>query len=260
MSGRTLASCTGRVLGAGRDWTTPHRLDETWQLLEDFSDAARLMQANGSRQGEVLPELCELAVKVSGADHASVTSLRGGSFATVAATSDVPVQVDGMQYATGQGPCVDAVTQATTFRVDELATDRRWPRFGSRAVTEAGMHSMVSHVLPVDDTAVAAINVYAARPRASTPELETVISLLGAIATAMLRADREEGRAQSLEQALRTSRRIGMALGILMANTRATPDEAWESLSRESMNRNIKVSTLAEQVIRTGTFDARAGD
>lgn len=238
----------------------PHGLDETWQLLEDFSDAARLMQANGNRQGEVLSELCELAVKVSGADHASVTSLRQGTFTTVAATSDVPVHVDGMQYETGQGPCVDALTQATTFRVDDLAMDQRWPRFASRATTEAGMHSMLSHVLAVDGTAVGVINVYAARPQAFTPELETVISLLGAIATAMLRADREEGRAESLERALRTSRRIGMALGILMATTQATPDDAWELLSRESMNRNIKVSTLAEQVITTGSFDSRAED
>jgi hypothetical protein len=104
------------------------------------------------------------------------------------------------------------------------------------------------------------VNVYAARPQAFTPELETVISLLGAMATAMLLADREEGRAESLERALRTSRRIGMALGILMATTQATPDDAWELLSRESMNRNIRVSTLAEQVITTGTFDTRGGD
>lgn len=87
-----------------------------------------------------------------------------------------------------------------------------------------------------------------------------MISLLGAMATAMLLADREEGRAESLERALRTSRRIGMALGILMATTQATPDDAWELLSRESMNCNIRVSTLAEQVITTGTFDTRGGD
>jgi hypothetical protein len=121
------------------------------------------------------------------------------------------------------------------------------------------MHSMLAHVLPVDKDAVGAVNVYATRPGAFTAQHETVLSILGTVATATLRADRQEGRADSLEQALRTSRRIGMALGILMATRQATADAAWELLSAESMRRNVKVSALAEHVIATGSFETPPG-
>jgi len=92
-----------------------HMLDESWQLLEDFSEAARLRQAKGDRRDdEVLAALCDLAVHLSGAGHASVTSVRQGRFATVAATSRVPIRADVLRNEASQGPCVDAVTQAAT--------------------------------------------------------------------------------------------------------------------------------------------------
>lgn len=232
----------------------PHQLDETWRLLEDFADAARLLHA-GDGQADVLPALCELAVTMTGADHASVATVRGGRLRAVSATSDLPATADLLQLDTAQGPCVEAGREAATSRVGDLATDPRWPALGRRVVQELGLRSLLAHVLPVDGHSVGAVTVYAARPDAFTPEHESVLSILGAVASATLRADRQEGRADALERALRASRRIGMAVGVLMATRRVTADDAWELLTAESMNRNIKVSSLAEHVIATGTFE-----
>lgn len=45
-------------------------------------------------------------------------------------------------------------------------------------------------------------------------------------------------RAVHLEEALRSSRRIGAAIGIVMANRRVSEDVAFEMLSRASQNVN----------------------
>ncbi|WP_344140075.1 GAF domain-containing protein [Pedococcus bigeumensis] len=72
--------------------------------------------------------VCELALRTVGGDHASITSIRAGHFTTVAATSEVPELADKIQSKVGTGPCLDAIRESDTVRVDDLATDTRWPR------------------------------------------------------------------------------------------------------------------------------------
>jgi GAF domain-containing protein len=232
----------------------PKALDETWQRLEDFADAARAltMLNNGV---DVAEALCNLAVKVVGGDHASITSVRGGAATTVAATSHVPEQADKIQYATGQGPCLDAIREHDTFRVADLRTDPRWPLFGPQAAEELGVRSMLAHVLPVDDSLLAAVNVYSTRPDTFTAEHETLIAIIGATAVQSLGAAIHREKALHLEQALRTSRHIGVALGILMNSRGITLEQSWQILSTASQHRNIKVAALAERLISTGSLD-----
>jgi AmiR/NasT family two-component response regulator len=59
-------------------------------------------------------------------------------------------------------------------------------------------------------------------------------------------------RADHLERALVSNRRIGMAVGILMVTRRLSDDAAFDCLRQESQRRNIKLRDLAEQVIYTG--------
>lgn len=232
----------------------PKALDETWKMLDDFADASRALAQLGNG-GDVAEALCGLALKVVGGDHASITSIRGGKFTTVAATSHVPEQADKIQYATGQGPCLDAIREQDTVRVEDLRTDPRWPLFGAQAAEELGMRSMLAHVLPVDDHMLGAVNVYSAHPNAFTPEHETLIAIVGATAVQALGAAQHQQKINDLEQALHTSRHIGVALGILMCSHRVGLDESWAMLAKASQDRNIKVAALAERVITTGSLD-----
>ena len=68
------------------------------------------------------------------------------------------------------------------------------------------------------------------------------------------RAEMAEHRAQNLEQALTTNRRIGMAIGILLERLHVPEEQAFELLRRESMRRNVRLAQVAEEVVRTGTF------
>ncbi len=80
---------------------------------------------------------------VGGADGASVTLLRDGTFVTVASTNETILRMDGHQYETGQGPRLDAATEGHWFQTDSLATEDRWPAFSPRALDE-GIVSILS--------------------------------------------------------------------------------------------------------------------
>ncbi|HEY8300659.1 MAG TPA: ANTAR domain-containing protein [Jatrophihabitans sp.] len=58
-----------------------------------------------------------------------------------------------------------------------------------------------------------------------------------------------------LETALCSSRRIGMALGILMAQRNWTEEQAFDAMRDTSQHRHVKLRELAEQVVLTGTLD-----
>ncbi len=55
-----------------------------------------------------------------------------------------------------------------------------------------------------------------------------------------------------LEEALRTSRRIGIALGIVMERYKVTADGAFDVLRRLSQERNEKLRDVAEGIMSTG--------
>jgi hypothetical protein len=61
-----------------------------------------------------------------------------------------------------------------------------------------------------------------------------------------------EARVANLERALVSNRRIGMALGILMARHGLTEQQAFDLLRQQSSRRNVKLAALAEEVVYTG--------
>jgi hypothetical protein len=61
-----------------------------------------------------------------------------------------------------------------------------------------------------------------------------------------------EQHAEHLTAALHSSRRIGAAIGIIMANRNVTEATAFLILSRASQNANRKVHILADEVVETG--------
>lgn len=74
---------------------------------------------------------------------------------------------------------------------------------------------------------------------------------------ALIQALQDEGlvnreHAAHLEEALRSSRRIGAAIGIVMANRRVSEDVAFEMLSRASQDGNRKLRLVAEDIVHSG--------
>lgn len=66
---------------------------------------------------------------------------------------------------------------------------------------------------------------------------------------------RAQDQVEHLEVALRSSRRIGMAIGILMASDKIPEDEALELLRAASQQSNRKLRDVADDVVMTGMLD-----
>jgi AmiR/NasT family two-component response regulator len=69
-----------------------------------------------------------------------------------------------------------------------------------------------------------------------------------------------EREIENLQFALHNSRRIGAAVGIVMASDKCTYDAAFESLSRCSQTLNAKLVRVADFVLETGARPVAPGD
>jgi tetrahydromethanopterin S-methyltransferase subunit F len=85
-------------------------------------------------------------------------------------------------------------------------------------------------------------------------EQRTAGSTAEEVADLRTRAEVAESRADNLERALASNRRIGMAIGILLTRLHCSEEQAFDVLRQESMRRNVKVAELAEHVVYTGTL------
>jgi putative methionine-R-sulfoxide reductase with GAF domain len=117
------------------------------ELAETFAEVARALLGEDDVQATLL-KITALAVEtIDGCDHAGISLVEGRKIGTPAASDDVPVQVDAIQYETDQGPCLDAIREHETFRIDDLAREDRWPNFSQRAAQDTGVASMLSYRL-----------------------------------------------------------------------------------------------------------------
>jgi GAF domain-containing protein len=225
------------------------------QLAELFSALGGELSKEDTPAG-VLDRLAHLCVRrVPGAQYAGITIGRSNNeFETVGATDDLVHQVDQIQYDLGSGPCVDAVLDNTTFRAGDLRTDPRWPDFGRRAVELTGILSMLSLRLYLEDDSgvIAGLNMYSHTPDAFTDLSESLAVLLATHAAVAAAKAQAERKVHNLEIALRTSRDIGIAVGILMATQKVTADQAFDLLRIASQHTHRKLREIAAQVAETG--------
>jgi GAF domain-containing protein len=201
----------------------------------------------------VLQRACEATKAViTGADEVSVTLIDQDVARTVAATGDLALHADRMQYAVDNGPCLDAARTSSPVLVLDLDEEGRWPDYvpGAR---EAGVRGSLSVPLALDSTVVGALNVYARRPAAFDGDVVDVTFDLaqyaGIVAAATDEWTRATTLAQQLQQAMETRAVIEQAKGILMAERRCTPDEAFEVLVRLSQESHHKLRDIARVLV-----------
>jgi GAF domain-containing protein len=196
---------------------------------------------------EILRVLTELASQTGPCDAATITAIGPGQkLDTVASTDGQAEKADRWQYDTGQGPCVDAAHTNAIITAQDLRTDDRWPTWAERA-TELGIGATVSVHL-FTDTALGSLNLYSTTPRRYGHDDLDTARVLAAHISAILGQIRVQ---QNLWRAIDARNLIGQAQGMLMQRYHLTPDKAFALLRRYSQNHNMKIITLAEQLITT---------
>jgi hypothetical protein len=225
------------------------------ELSSIFNDIGQELSAEPD-SGSTLRALSRIAVeRVPGALHSGITVGRqGNKFETVAATDATVERTDAIQYELESGPCVDAIIENTTFNAADLRSDDRWPEFGRRAAREVGVVSMLSIRLYTESDLglIAGLNMYSDQSGAFDAASETIGVLLathGALAVGRASA---QDKADNLLIALKNSREIGIAMGILMAHSKVTRDQAFDLLRIVSQHSHRKVADLATEIADTG--------
>jgi GAF domain-containing protein len=225
------------------------------ELSELFTDLGRDLQPHDDPEA-VLSRLTSLAVRrVPGAEYSGVTiGAKDRSFVTVAATAEVVERIDEIQYELGTGPCVDALVENSTYNAGDLRSDPRWPEFGHRAAEATGILSMLSFRLYQEShrDLIAGLNMYSHQPNAFDAISETIGLLLATHGAAAAARAHAEQRARNLEIALKTSREIGIAMGILMNASKLTRDQAFDLLRIASQHTHRKLSEIAVDIAETG--------
>lgn len=230
-----------------------------------FPNVADVFADLGAQLGVVHPQrtpeaITKVAVRhVPGARWASLTVLRGDTFHTLAASSDVARRADGLQYELRSGPCVDAIVDDAVYVPDDLRNDPRWPEFGKRLAGDLGLESMLSYRLAVDlDDVIAGMNLYSDEIAAFGRESVELGLLLAAHAALAVSAALSKERADNLQKALETNRDIGVAMGVLMSQHKLTRQQAFDLLRVASQHSNCKLRDIAVEVAETGALPLAA--
>jgi GAF domain-containing protein len=237
------------------------RYAEDEDLRESLEGLSR-MASDRLPLEDLLTQVATYAVQaIPGADGAGLTLLEQDRADTIVATAPFVTEIDDIQYAMDQGPCISAAREGQTVVSGSLGGDSRWPRFGGR-VARLGVHSVVSLPLITPDGVVGAMNVYAHGKNVfdnRAAALGQVFAAPAAIAVHNAHVLAQTRRlANRLQSALELRGIIDRAVGILMSRSGVTENEALERLRSLSQHEHRKLAEVARQIVDEAVARARA--
>ena len=207
--------------------------------LQQEPDEAITSRAIVTRMRELVPE----------ADKVSLTIRTSRNrHKTLASSDPVAEEADALQYALGEGPCLEITDTGGWLRSGGLASDARWPVWGPRAA-EMGVRSLLSVAVTDRDEPLGALNLYSEEPSGFADRDVVDLALVYAVhATIALSSAR---RATDLQTAVSSRHVIGMAQGIAMERYGIDQHQSFELLRRLSSTTNVKLREVAAQIVET---------
>jgi GAF domain-containing protein len=221
-------------------------------LQRSLAELSTMLISDGSLT-DMLTRVSALAVDAMvAAEFAGITMILDGRVSTQAFTDPTSPEIDQAQYVSGRGPCLDAFRRSRVVVVDELDGDGRWPEFAAAALAR-GVHSTLSLPLSAGDSALGALNLYAAIPCAFG-EVDVAAGQLFAAQAAVLLANAQSYwgarlSSEHLQLAMQSRASIEMAKGIIMSSMSCGPDEAFQVLVRQSQHENRKLREIAAEIV-----------
>jgi len=192
------------------------------------------------------------AATLPGTAGAGVSLVNQAGKRTTAASDPLVEQADIQQYQLDEGPCLSATRERAVIRIDDLHSERRWPRWRD-AVADLELRSVLSAPMIAGDEAIGAIKVYSREIAAYDDRCEHLLTLFAQQAAILLANMRSLQDAQQLSAELKealTSRDvIGQAKGVLIAQGAAGEEAAFSMLVSASQRSNVKLHEVARQIV-----------
>ncbi|TNB69983.1 GAF and ANTAR domain-containing protein [Arthrobacter sp. BB-1] len=178
---------------------------------------------------------------------------------TVAGSSQRAMELDEIEQAVGDGPCIQALREMSPVIIDDVSEDPRWPEL-TRRFAEANVRSSLGVPLDINGEASAALNFFASKPGVFTANVyDKAVGFAGAAHNTLhlsVRIGTAQSRAEDLEAAMQSRTAINLACGVIMAQNRCSQAEAMEILTKVSSNRNRKLRDVAAELIEQLSGDS----
>lgn len=202
-----------------------------------------------------LKRICELAGQLTGCPSVAIWSLSPGGRVTLQASTDEQTgrTLDHILRMAGEGPACEVLATRGLVTMTDRSTETRWPRY--RAALESRGLSICSALgfsLELAGRQLGALVLYSPQPDYFTDQVRQIAGVFAGHASIALDAAIATDQNQNLQQALQSNRRIGMAMGILIALHHLEEREAFDLLRAASQNTHTKLRDVAEEVILTG--------
>ncbi|HET9254745.1 MAG TPA: GAF and ANTAR domain-containing protein [Pseudonocardiaceae bacterium] len=217
-----------------------------------LSELAALLLSTDSFE-ELLQGVAELSVRaIEPVATCGITLAQNDRVITAASSDALARQLDEQQYEHDTGPCLQSLTSGEVVESVDLAAENRWGPYPALAMAH-GVLAILSTPLIVDGKPAGVLNLYACTPqafRALDRQLAELLAGQATIAiTAALRHYDEVTLSDHLRIALSSRSVIDQAIGIVMAQQRCDPDEAFATLRTISQRRNIKLRDIAAELV-----------
>ena len=189
---------------------------------------------------------------IEGCDAVGVTVVMEDRPRTAAYTTAKTLEIDAVQYAVGDGPCLDAFRHGRENLVDLGGALERWPMF-TASVPIDHVQTLFAVPLVSGTRCFGALNLYGEKRHAfdhSDVELVRLAATRAADAIGAV-VDVEGARtvAAQMEQAMASRAVIEQAKGVLMARHGVDEKEAFELLRQQSQRLNVKLRSLAAELV-----------
>ena len=157
----------------------------TDELADVLSEFARTMLTDFPIQG-ILDHLVKRIVEILPIGAAGVTLIAADQAPRyVAASDDSALHFEKLQTDLAEGPCVAAYLSGEAVSVLDLNADRRFPRFGSRALA-AGLSAVFTFPLRHGDLQLGALDLYRDNPGPLSDDSLRIAQTLADVASAYL--------------------------------------------------------------------------
>ena len=211
--------------------------------------------------------LCEVCADVTGMTGAGIMLMSGDvPRGSVCTTDKVSALIEQLQYALGEGPCVDAYQEDRPVLEADLAEPvrPRWLAFAGPAL-EAGVRAVFGFPLHVGAVRLGALNLYRARPGPLADEQHAdalVMADVAAQAVLVLQANAPPGElASALEANADFQYVVHQASGMVAVQLDISVAEALIRLRGYAFGNGRQLAEVAHDVVaRTLRFDVGSGE
>jgi GAF domain-containing protein len=178
---------------------------------------------------------------------------------SVAASDDRFAHLEDLQIRHQEGPCIDAFDGKELVGVEDLADDKRWPRFSEAAVAR-NVRAVLASPLPYNRDAVGVVAVLSEQRRPWSAEGELALlaftDLAALLIASMMQGQQQSELAAQLQSALDSRRIIEQAKGVLMGRHGISARAAYEQLRGQARAERRKLAAVCVEVVEKAGYPA----